>query len=90
MMEDVQGRMRSGSTPGGTSTESGSSSSVSVETRCCVNGQFLDCPVSECSGLGQCLMDCMDSSSSGCEQSCFSKYTSSCKRVPSRNAECAK
>jgi hypothetical protein len=91
MMERVQGKTTPSSTPGaGSSTESGSSSSVSVETRCCVNGQFLDCPVSECTGLGQCLMDCMNSSASGCEQTCFSRYTSSCKRVPSRDAECAR
>jgi hypothetical protein len=89
MMERVQGRTQSGGV-GSTSDTSGSSSSVSVETRCCVNGQFLDCPVSQCADFGQCLYDCATKGSSGCEESCYRQHASSCKRVPSRDAECAR
>jgi hypothetical protein len=91
MMDRVQQGTRSESNPSeGSPTDSGSSGGVTVETRCCVNKQFLDCPMSDCAGLGKCLMDCMDSRSSGCEDACTSKYTASCKRVPSRDLECVK
>ena len=86
MMERVQGRRQAGA---GGPTQA-PSSGVSVETRCCVNGQFLDCPMSQCADLGQCLYDCVSKGASGCEEPCYRKHASSCKRVQSRDAECAR
>jgi hypothetical protein len=86
MMQDVQGRTQTGAGAPASTPSSG----VSVETRCCVNGRFLDCPVSQCADLGQCLYDCVSKGASGCEEPCYRQHASSCKRVQSRDAECAR